>query len=372
MKKKILRITMVLFTFLIGPGLSHGAESIKIALIFAKTGIAGSANLHHFQGARFAVNEINQQGGLLGKKVELLEFDNCSSPIQSKLAAKKAVKAGVVAVIGASWSSHSLALTPVLQKSGIPMISPDSTNPKVTREGDYIFRACFIDPFQGEALAKFATREFQAKTAVIAVKITSAYSLGLAEMFRKHFEQMNGKVLAELEYKQKQTDFEEILVQARKLSPDILFVPGHDESGLIVKQAQEMGIKSIMLGGDGWAYRQFYVNGGQELKQGFYTTHWSRDLDTPETRDFVERYQRIYEINDFATITYDAVMLLADAIRRAGSEDRIKIRDALSKTRNFRGVTGDITFDKNGDPVKPAVIMKIENGKATYFKTISP
>ncbi len=308
----------------------------------------------------------------MGKKIKLLEFDNYSEPIQSKLAAKKAVRAKVTAVIGASWSSHSIAMAPVLEKAKIPMISPDSTNPKVTRLGKYIFRACFIDPFQGEVLAKFVRQEFHTESTVMVTDIASAYSMGLSEAFRKSFERLGGEILAELEYKKDLGDFSELLTRAKELNPDVLFVSGHDESGFIVKQAQDHRINSTMIGGDGWGFRQFLSNGGQELKLGSYTTHWSKDVDTPKSREFVERYRKKYEINDFAANVYDAVMLLADAIRRAGSLDRTKIRDALAKTRDFQGISGNITFDEHGDPVKSAVIMKITDGTPRYYKIVNP
>jgi len=347
-------------------------ETIKIAVIFSKSGIAAPANLYHLQAVRYAFEEINERGGILGKQVKILEFDNHSTPIQSRLAAKKAVRANVSAVVGAAWSSHSLAMAPLLQKEKIPMISPSSTNPKVTRIGNYIFRACFIDPFQGYVLAKLAAHELKASTSVIIEDITSAYSLGLSSVFNKHFQLEKGTVLSVLGYKKTRKDFEDLLLKVKNLNPDVLFIPGHDESGLIVKQAQEMGIKATMIGGDGWAYRQFFSNGGHELKIGYYSSHWSKDVDNPKSREFVKKFRKVYDINDFSGVAYDAVMLLADAIQRAGSTDREKIRDALENTKNFQGVTGSITLDSNGDPVKPAVIMKIINGKAIYYKTISP
>ncbi|MCG8611363.1 MAG: ABC transporter substrate-binding protein [Pseudomonadales bacterium] len=371
------QILLVIFIFLsplcqAESGNPDSTETIKIGAIFAKTGAAASANLHHFQAARFAVDEINARGGLLGRTVELLEFDNASTPIQSKLAAKKAVDSGVIAVIGASWSSHSLAIAPVLQTAGIPMISPDSTNPEVTRKGDYIFRACFIDSFQGEALAKFVRDSFQTQTAVIITKITSAYSLGLAEAFRDAYSGLGGRVLREFEYKQDDTDFRDMLEKTAQLKPDVLFVPGHDESGLIVKQAQEMGIHAIFLGGDGWAYQRFFSNGGRDLKSGYFTSHWTKDLDTPKSRDFVHRYRQRYDLNEFAAVVYDAAMILAEAISRAGSLDRRKIRDELAKTKSFEGVTGAISFNRFGDSIKQAAVMKIVDGTVQFHDMVQP
>ena len=372
MKKKIYIISSFLCLHLLLFNQIYASETIKIASIFAKTGEAAGANVSHLQAVRFAVDELNVQGGIVGKKIELLEFDNQSTPTRAKLAARKAIKARVTAVIGASWSSHSIAMAPLFQKAKIPMISPDSTNPAVTKKGDYIFRACFIDPFQGEVLAKFSRKEFQAQTAVIMTKITSAYSIGLAEMFEKHFVNQQGKILREFEYQGEDRNFELALTQTKILSPDILFIPGHDESGFIVKQAQKVGIKAKMLGGDGWGYERFMEYGGQELNSGYYTAHWSPEVDSPQSQDFVKRYSQVYPLSEFAAVTYDAVMLLADAIRRVGSLEKEKIRMAIAGTRNFQGVTGTIDINENGDAVKSAVVMKVANGKAEYYKSVNP
>ena len=263
-------ITVGLVISMVGPGvaLSRAADRVKVAAIFAKTGEAAEDNLELFEAIRFAADEVNAAGGVHGKMIKLLEYDNHSTPIQSRLAAKKAVKDGAVAVIGASWSSHSLAMAPYLQKMKVPMISPDSTHPDVTTTGDYIFRACFIDAFQGRALAKFARKELKAATAVIVRNITSDYSLGLSEEFERRFTAEGGQVLAVLDYKFRQTAFRDLLEAAKRLNPDILFIPGHAESGYIVREAQNMGIQAKLLGGDGWPYRQFYANGGQDLKEG--------------------------------------------------------------------------------------------------------
>lgn len=347
-------------------------DEVKVAAIFAKSGEASEDNLELFEAARFAVDEVNAAGGVHGRKIKLVEYDNHSTPIQSRLAAKKAVEDGAVAVIGASWSSHSLAMAPYLQKKKVPMISPDSTHPDVTLTGDFIFRACFNDSFQGRTLAKFARENLKAATAVIAMNISSDYSIGLSKIFEERFTVTGGKVLAILNYKSEQTDFKDLLQEAKALNPDILFVPGHSESGYVVRQAQDIGITAMMLGGDGWPYRQFYANGGQDLKEGYYTAHWSKDLDTDKTREFVSRYKKSYEVSEFATISYDSSMLLFDAMKRAVSLDSQSIRDALAATKNFEGVTGKITFDENGDPVKQAVVMKITNGRPAVFMIITP
>ena len=342
---------------------------MKIAAIFAKSGAASTSTIHHFQAVRYAVGELNAAGGLLGKRIEVIELDNHSSPIRSKLAAIKAVGENVTAVIGSSWSDHSIAAAKVLQKHGSPMISPDSTNPDVTKVGGYIFRAGFVDCFQGRVLASFASRTLHANNVVVMQCMNSAYSLALSRIFQTGFTDRGKKVLGVFNYMQTQQDFSTILEKIVKLNPDLLLIPGYDESGLIVKQAQEMGITATMLGGDGWSYREFFARGGMELKKGYYTCHWTKELATPKSQNFVKHYQRIYEVNESAALTYDAVMLLADAIKKAGSLDRKKIRNELGSL-DFVGVTGRISLNKAGNPERPAIVMEITNGKSRFFQLV--
>jgi branched-chain amino acid transport system substrate-binding protein len=372
--QKILKVLGLLSAILLSSiSMVWADDEVKVAAIFAKSGEASEDNLEFFDAARFAVDEVNSAGGVHGRKIKLIEYDNHSTPIQSKLAAKKAVADGAVAVIGASWSSHSLAMAPYLQKMKVPMISPNSTHPDVTLTGDFIFRACFNDSFQGRTLAKFARENLKAATAVVVMNITSDYSIGLSKIFKEHFTVTGGKVLAILNYKSsEQTDFKDLVQEAKALNPDVLFIPGYAESGYVVRQAQDIGIAAMMLGGDGWPDRRFYANGGQDLKEGYFTVHWSEDLDTDKSREFVARCKKRYKIPDFATIVYDASMLLFDAMKRAESLDSQSIRDALAATENFDGVTGKISFDENGDPVKQVLVMKITNGRPDLFMIITP
>ena len=374
--KPVIKIIAWLFLFIFfagaGSSPSLAEETIKIAVIYAKSGEAAEDNLELFEAVRFAVDQANARGGLHGKKIKLLEYDNHSTPIQSKLAAKKAVKEDVLAVIGASWSSHSLAMAPYLQKMKVPMITPDSTHPDVTRAGDYIFRACFTDEFQGKALAQFARQDLKAKTAVIVRNITSDYSISLTKIFQQQFTAAGGKVSQILDYKFDRTDFKDLLKPVVLQPADALFVPGHAESGFVVRQAQELGITAKMLGGDGWPYRQFYANGGSDLREGYYSAHWNRDLDTKKTKEFISIYKKVYAVTDFAAISYDACMILFDAVRRARPLTRQAVRDALAATKDFEGVTGKISMDVNGDPVKQLVMMKINEGRPFLLKTIRP
>jgi branched-chain amino acid transport system substrate-binding protein len=349
------------------------AEPARIATIFAKTGIAAGENAPYIQMIELAVEEINNQGGLLGRPVELLVLDNKSTPIGSSLAAKEAVQLQVAAVIGASWSSHSLAMAPIFQQEGVPMIAVSSTNPKVTRIGNYIFRVCFTDSFQGKAMARFAYTELGARTAVVLKIINEEYSLTLAEFFVSSFEQYGGNVLFEGNYRSKAVDFKDLLKKVKLLQPDVVFVPGYPrDGGLLIKQAVSMGIQTTFLGGDG--FNQIYNYGGVAVEGSYYSTHWHPDVRVEQSIHLQNIYKEKYkkEITHMnAPLAYDAVIILSDAIRRAKSFDSARIRDALAQTEDFQGTTGKITFDEHGDPRnKEVIIMKLRKKDEVYFKTI--
>lgn len=370
MNKLTVYLGCLLVTFVFSAAFAE--ETIDIAAIYALTGVAAEDNAASIQGVRYGIDAINQQGGILGKKINLLVFDNLSTPIGSSVAAKKAAAANVTAIIGAAWSSHSLAVARVAQARGIPMISNVSTNPEVTKIGDCIFRVCFIDEFQGNVMARFARQDLNAATAVIFTDVTSDYSIELARIFRENFEQSDGNVLFEIEYKHKQKTFDDQVQLVKQIDADVIFLSGHDESALIAKQAQDVGISSIPLGGDGWDSQAFWSKGGMELKRGYYCTHWSEFTDSEHSREFVKKYKQAGNFEAATALGYDAVMVLADAIRRAGSTDRGKICEALAQTHSFEGVTGTITFNEHGDPLKSAVIMQIMNGRPQYLKTLEP
>jgi len=352
-------------------------EPVKIAAIFAETGIATSHNAPHIQMVKLAVEEINNQGGLLGRPAELIIIDNKSTPIGSTIAAKKAVQLRVPAVIGASWSSHSLQMASVLQQAEIPMITGSSTNPKITRIGNYIFRTCFIDSFQAKSMAEFAYIDLGARTAGVLEIINEEFSLTLAELFVSSFQQYDGKVILNESYENNAVDFSNILQKVKTLQPDVVYVPGYvRDSGLLIKQAVSLGIQRTFLGADGWAGSLIYNYGGDALEGNYYSAHWHPEVNFPQSVHLQKLYKQKYgsEISNMnAPLTYDAVMLLADSIRRANSLDPKKIRDAIAETKGFQGATGNITLDEQGDPLnKPMVIMKLGKNAPMYYKTYQP
>lgn len=347
-------------------------EKIKLASIYAFSGVAAQTNTHSIRGVRHGVQEVNRSGGVLGKKIELIELDNKSTPIGSKVAADMAVQANVSAIIGAVYSSHTLAIAKVAQANHIPMITSASTHTKITPIGEYIFRVCYSDLFQGEVMAAFCTKELKVSTVVIFVDLTSDYSMELSNEFQRNFQKRGGKILARINYKQNQKSFRPMVLQAKKINPDALFIPGYFESALIIKDAIDAGIKAIPLGGDGWGSTAFFNKGGAALKRGYYCTHWAEEVGNHFSRRYIKKYKKDAPIHASEVLAYDAVLLLAEAIQRVGSTDRRKTRAALAKTKGFKGVTGTITFNGNRDPIKNAVIMKITDGRKYFFKSYTP
>jgi branched-chain amino acid transport system substrate-binding protein len=356
---------------LMAPGELPGAESdpIKIAAIFSLSGIAAQHNAPMIPMIELGIEEVNKKGGILNRPAELVLLDNKSTPIGSSQAAKEAVRLGVTAVIGAHWSSHSLAIAPVMQEAGIPMISPGSTNPEVTLIGDYIFRMCFLDSIQGGAMARFARNVLKAETAVVVKNINEKYCMVLGEFFAQKFQHEGGEILWEGGYRGKAVDFSDIVQKIKELKPDVVYIPGYTrDSGLIMRQAEIKGVKTVYLGGDGW--HEIYTVAGNAAEGSYQTHFWHPGVPYKESRQLIELYRRKFntEIPNYgAPLAFDAVMLLKDAIERAGTLDRRKIRDALANTKAFKGATGSLRFDKNGDPLnKAVVILQLKDG-AKHF-----
>jgi branched-chain amino acid transport system substrate-binding protein len=378
MKFKRIRCACVLTAILALPG-SLQAQSARplVALILARTGIAAEDNQPAISAAQLAVDEINANGGLLGMPMVLKIIDNHSTPLGSKAAADQAVAMNAMAVIGAIWSSHSLPAATVLQRAQIPMITPTSSMPAVTRVGNYIFRVCFIDSFQGDVMARFAYEDLKARTAAVFKNINEEYSLNLASYFEQVFTRMGGQLLWSGNYAGNAVDFHDILTPAIASHPDIFFVPGYArDAGLLLKQARKLGFSGIVLGGDGWG-TQIAEFAGDSLANTYYSTHWHPDVAFAANQHLKQLYEGRWGVrlpDDFRIpLTYDAFRILADAVRRSGSLAPAKIRDALACTKNFQGATGSITFDANRDPVNKEVsIIRFVKGRPVFVKSFSP
>jgi branched-chain amino acid transport system substrate-binding protein len=311
---------------------------------------------------------------VLGRPIEVITEDDRSVTEEARSAAQKLIQRDrVVALLGEVASSRSLAAAPEAQRAGVPMISPASTNPRVTEVGDDIFRTCFIDPFQGAVMARFAHDDLKAKRVAILFDFKQDYSVGLADFFRKTFKALGGEVVADERYTSGDIEFRAQLTTIRGAAPDAIFVPGYyTEVGLIAKQARELGITVPLLGGDGWDSEKTLEIGGPAVEGDYFSTHYAADSDDPHVQEFVKRYQeQNKQVPDaMAALGYDAAKLLADALGRAGSTNGPALRDAIAATRDFSGVTGRITIDPQRNAHKDAVVIKIENGRFRYFKSV--
>jgi len=343
------------------------AQGIPIGFYGALTGPTATFAQSGKNGVTLAADEINRAGGVLGRPIHVLsEDDRGEASEAASVASKLITRDHVVALIGEQASSRTLAAAPIAQSYGVPMISPTSTNVEVTKKGDFIFRACYIDPYQGQAAARFAREKLGAKTAALLVDVRSDYSVGLADAFRAAFRAAGGEIADEQKYAEGDSDFSAQLTALRPKSPDVLFVPGYyTDAGLIARQAHALGLKATLLGADGWDSPKLVEIGGEAVEGAYLTNHYSVDDPAPAVRKFVDAYRARFGAapDSIAASSYDAMRMLADAITRAGSTEGRRVRDALAATKDFAGVTGTITMDADRNPIKPIVILKVENGK---------
>lgn len=349
------------------------------------TGATATFGQSSKKGIEMAVDAINQSGGVLGKKLKVLIEDDQGKPEEAQTVVTKLInKDRVVALLGEIASSNSLAAAPVAQAARIPMVSPGSTNPKVTQVGDYIFRVCFIDPFQGLVMAKFAMNTLKVHKVAVLRDIKSDYSVGLANFFVENFKKLGGEIIADESYSQGDKDFTAQLTSLKGKDPEAVFVPGYyTEVGLIARQARKLGIKGPLLGGDGWDSSKLWEIGGDALNGCYYSNHYSVDDPSPILQKFVKDYKARYgntsdSIPDaMAALGYDAALVLADAIKRANSARPDSIKLALAQTKGFMGVTGNTTLDENRNAVKPAVVLEVVvdgkgNGRNKFKESVSP
>jgi len=357
---------------------ADGDDTIKIGEYASITGKEASLGQSSHQGTVLAVETINAAGGVLGKPLELITEDTQSKSGESGTAVRKLISRDkVVAILGEVASSRSLEGAPICQAAKVPMISPASTNPRVTEIGNYIFRVCFIDPFQGPVMARFATETLHAKRLGLMVSSSSAYSVGLAKYFKESIVARGGAIVAEQKYQEGDKDFKAQLTAIRAAGIDAIFNPGYyNEGALIVKQARDLGITVPVFGGDSWEAEALIDLGGSAIEGAYLCSHYSPQDPSPRVQNFVVAYGRRwgagYKPDSNASLGYDSVLVLADAIRRAGSTDRAKIRDALAATKNFAAVTGDITIDEHRNASKAAVIITVKDGRFQFVQTMAP
>lgn len=352
-------------------------DEIKVGVYLSITGQSATFGQGSQAGMDLAVEKVNASGGVLGgKKLKLIVEDDEGKPDKAAAAAQKLIaQDNVLVMLGEVISSNSLAVAPICQEKEVPMISPSSTNVKVTQVGDMIFRVCFLDDFQGQVMARYAVDNLHAKTAALMIEKSSDYSVGLADSFQKTFEAKGGKIVDTESFTNQDTDFSSVLTKIKGSKPDVIFLPSYYNSvGLIVTQARQQGITVPFLGGDGWESPKLIELGGKNLEGCAFSTHFNVNAKEGKVADFVKAYKaKTGNLPDgLGALGYDDVMLLADAINRAGKLNRWAIRDAIASTKGFEGVTGTITINKDRNPDKPATIMEIKGGQLEFVTEMAP
>ncbi|RLT11383.1 MAG: ethanolamine utilization protein EutJ [Planctomycetota bacterium] len=359
------------------PAASSSPE-IVIGHFASMTGSEATFGQSTDNGIKLAVDEINAAGGINGKQIRLITYDDKGDAREAGTAVTRlTTKDGVVAVLGEVASGLSLAGAPVCQESGVPMVTPSSTNPKVTKIGDMIFRVCFIDPFQGSVCAKFASEHagLKAGKAAILTDQASPYSVGLQEEFQKAFEKLGGKVVTKQTYQAGDQDFSAQLTAIRSSEPDVVFVPGYyTDVGNVALQARKLGLTTPLLGGDGWDSSKLGEIAGSAIDGCFYSNHYSQEDPNPRVQEFIKKYSERHKQtpDGLAALGYDAARILFAAMKRAKSLDGKALAAELAQTTNFEGVTGNISIDGDRNAVKSAVILEMKDGKPKYVTTIQP
>jgi branched-chain amino acid transport system substrate-binding protein len=370
------RSFVALFTSALVSTAALAQDPIRLGEFASMTGKEAVFGQNAHKGTLLAVEETNAAGGVLGRKLELITADNQSKPGESATAVKKLISRDKVAVIlGEITSGRTLEAAPIAQAAKIPLISPGATHTEVTAKGNYIFRICFIDDFQGTVMAKFARETLKLKRVAILSSVSSAQSVGLAKYFRERFTSPTTVIAAEQKYGEGDKDFRAQLTAIKAAGADGIFVPGYyAEAALICKQARDLGLTLPLLGVDGWESPDLVAIAGAAAEGCYLSTHYSPESESPAVVAFNQRFQQRWGIgsNALSVLGYDSAMLAIDAIRRAGSTDGAKIRDALATTVNYPAVTGSITFDTNRNPTKNAVVLTVKNGKFTFVQDVSP
>ncbi len=360
-------------------GAAPTGDVIMVGHVASLTGSEATFGTSTDQAIQLAIEETNAKGGIKGKQLRLKTYDNQGKPEESAIAATRLIVDDKVSVLlGEVASSRSLAMAPKADQYGVPMITPSSTNPKVTVENGkvrpFVFRVCFIDPFQGTVMAKFATEKGIKRVAVLR-DVGSDYSVGLADFFLTKFKELGGTIVDDQSYKDTDQDFKAQLTAIKAKGPDAIYVPGYyTQVALIARQARELGIRVPLMGGDGWDSPKLYEIGGKALEGSYFSNHYSPEDPSPRIQDFVKSYQKRWGVvpDGLAATGYDAAKIAFDAMARAKDLTGTSIRDAIAATKDYPGVTGIISIDKDHNPVKPAVVLEIKGGAAHYVATIQP
>ncbi len=366
--------------FALGAGLLSSSfaapAAIKIGEFASLTGKEATYGQTVHKGTLFAIEEANAAGGVLGRPLELVTEDDQSKAGEAATVVKKLISRDkVIAVLGELTSGRTLEAAPICQNAKIPLISPGATAVEVTAKGNYIFRVCFIDPFQGTVMAKFAYDSLKLRRVAVLSSVSSAQSVGLAKYFRERFTAAGGTVVLEQKYGEGDKDFRAQLTAIKAAGVEGVFVPGYyTEAALISKQARDLGLTLPLLGVDGWESSELISIGGAAVEGAYFSTHYSPENQSPAVVAFNTRYRQRWgeESNALSALAYDSAMVLIDALRRAGTTDGAKLRDALAATKDFAGATGLITFDAQRNPTKSAVVLTVKQGRFAFVQDVHP
>jgi len=359
-------------------GTGGGTEGeIVVGEYGSLTGAEATFGQSTHNGIMLAMDEINSAGGVNGRKVRVITEDDQSKAEEAANAVTKLISQNnVIAVLGEVASSNSLAAAPICQSNKVPMITPSSTNERVTQVGDYIFRMCFIDPYQGEAMANYLSKTLKLSKAAILVDVKSDYSTGLAANFEKTFVANGGKIVGKQSYAKGDSDFRAQLTTLKGAAPEVIFVPGYyNDIGQIAIQSRDLGMNMPLAGGDGWESPKLIEIGGKALEGSFYSNHYHVDDPSPAVREFVQKYEARFGArpDSLAALGYDSARVLVDAIKRAGTTEGPKLREAIAATKDFSGVTGNITLGPDRNPIgKKLVVLQIQNGQLALKDVVDP
>jgi branched-chain amino acid transport system substrate-binding protein len=352
-------------------------ERVRVGAFMSLSGDTAQYGISALNGIRMAVEEANAAGGVRGMRVDLAVRDTRSDAVETALVVEKlAREERVHALLGEVVSSRSLAAARVAQRERVPMLTPSATSPEITAVGDYVFRSCYADTFQGAALARFAIGSLGALRAALLVDRDQRYSVELARFVREDFERRGGQIVAVQEYPDGESDFSVQLAEVGAAQPDVVFIPGYYmEVGQLARQARALGLNVPLVGGDGWDSPRLMQIGGEALSGGYFTTHFSAEDPDPQVQRFVADYRRLFGSapDSFSATAYDAARIMLAAIERSPTLERAAVRDSLAATRDFLGVTGAVTFNPERNAVKPIVVVRIgANGRQTVEAHVTP
>ena len=352
------------------------ADTIKIGCTAPLTGPVAIYGVTSSNGSKLAMDEINKNGGILGKKVEFTVLDSKGDPTEAITAYNKLVDSGIVAFIGDAPSKPTLAIAEVAAQDNMPMITPNGTQFNITEAGPNVFRTCFTDPYQGVVLANFAKKNLKAETAAVLVNNSSDYSDGVAKAFLEQAQKVGLKVVAKEGYSDGDKDFRAQLTKILSSAPDVLVIPDYyEQAALITVQAREVGLKSTFIGPDGWdgVAKTLDVTAYGAIENSYFTNHYSLEDQSPKVQNFVKAYKEVYneEPSSFAALSYDSAYMMKAAIEKAGTTEKQAVIDAL-KELSYDGVTGHLTFDEKNNPVKDVTVLKIVNGEYTFDSVVKP